>query len=70
MNSIRVFDLVSAMSGSGPAFATDTLAFYMFQSTFGAYRFSLGAAIGAFMIILSGFLVAPYLLSMRRETER
>jgi hypothetical protein len=42
----------------------------MFQSTFGAYRFSLGAAIGAFMIILSGFLVAPYLLSMRRETER
>jgi glucose/mannose transport system permease protein len=70
MNSIRVFDLVSAMSGSGPAFATDTLAFYMFQSTFGAYRFSLGAAIGAFMIILSGFLVVPYLLSMRRETER
>jgi glucose/mannose transport system permease protein len=70
MNSIRVFDLVSAMSGSGPAFATDTLAFYMFQSTFGAYRFSLGAAIGAFMIILSAFLVGPYLLSMRRETER
>jgi glucose/mannose transport system permease protein len=35
MNSIRVFDLVSAMSGSGPAFATDTLAFFMFQSTLG-----------------------------------
>lgn len=70
MNSIRVFDLISAMSGSGPAFATDTLAFFMFQSTFGAYRYSLGAAIGAFMIILSMFLVVPYLLSMRREVER
>ena len=70
MNSIRVFDLVSAMSGSGPAFATDTLAFYMFQSTFGAYRYSLGAAIGSFMIILSAFLVIPYMFSMRGEVER
>lgn len=70
MNSIRVFDLVSAMSGSGPAFATDTLAFFMFQSTFGAYRYSLGAAIGAFMIFLSAFLVIPYLRSMRGEVER
>ncbi len=70
MNSIRVFDLVSAMSGSGPAFATDTLAFYMFQSTFGAYRYSLGAAIGSFMIFLSAFLIVPYLMSMRGEVER
>lgn len=70
MNSIRVFDLVSAMSGSGAALATDTLAFFMFQTTFGMYRYSLGAAIGAFMIILSGFLVVPYLLSMRGEVER
>jgi glucose/mannose transport system permease protein len=70
MNSIRVFDLVSAMSGSGAAFSTDTLAFFMFQSTFGAYRYSLGAAIGAFMILLSAFLVIPYLRSMRGEVER
>jgi ABC-type sugar transport system permease subunit len=70
MNSIRVFDLTSAMSGSGPAFATDTLAFHMFQITYGAYRFSLGATIGAFMIILSAFLVVPYLRSMRQEVER
>ena len=70
MNSIRVFDLVSAMSGSGPAFATDTLAFNMFQSTFGAYRYSLGAAIGSFMIILSAFLVIPYIFSMRGEVEQ
>jgi glucose/mannose transport system permease protein len=70
MNSIRVFDLVSAMSGSGAALATDTLAFFMFQTTFGMYRYALGAAIGAFMIILSAFLVVPYLLSMRGEVEQ
>lgn len=70
MNSIRVFDLVSAISGSGPGFSTDTLALNMFQTTFGAYRFSLGAAIGAFMLILALFLVVPYLMSMRQEAER
>jgi hypothetical protein len=42
----------------------------MFQTTFGAYRYSLGAAIGAFMMILSGFLVVPYLRSMRQEIEQ
>jgi glucose/mannose transport system permease protein len=70
MNSIRVFDVLASMGGSGPAFATDTLAFFMFQSTFGAYRYSLGAAIGAFMILLSAFLIVPYLMSMRGEVER
>lgn len=70
MNSIRVFDLVAAMGGSGPAFATDTLAFHMFQVTYGANRFALGAAIGTFMILLSAFLVIPYLRSLRGEVER
>ena len=58
------------MGGSGPAFTTDTLGFHMVQITFGAYRFSLGAAIGAFMIFLAAFLVIPYLRSMRGEVER
>lgn len=70
MNSIRVFDLVSALGAPGPGNAIDSLALNMFQTTFGAYRFSLGAAIGSFMLILAIFLVVPYLMSMQRETER
>ena len=70
MNSIRVFDLVAGMGGSGAAYATDTLAFNMFQMTFQANRFALGAALAAFMIILSAFLVVPYLRSIRHEVER
>jgi glucose/mannose transport system permease protein len=70
MNSIRVFDLVAAIGGSGAGFSTDTLALYMFQTTFSAYRFSQGAAIGAFMILLAAFLVVPYVKSMQQETER
>ena len=42
----------------------------MYQATFGQYRFSLGAALGFFMIFLSLFLVVPYLRSMRLEVER
>lgn len=68
MNSIRVFDLVTMLSG--PAFTTDTLGFHMYQSTFGMYRFSIGAAIGFFMLFLAIFLVVPYLRSMRLEVER
>ena len=68
MNSIRVFDLVTMLGG--PTFTTDTLGFHMYQATFGQYRFSLGAAIGFFMIFLSTFLVVPYLRSMGHEVER
>lgn len=68
MGSIRTFDLVTILSG--PAFSTDTMAFHMYQSIFGQYRFSLAASIGFFMIILSLFLVIPYLRSMRDEVER
>jgi glucose/mannose transport system permease protein len=68
MNSIRVFDLVTLLHG--PAFTADTLAFHMYQSTFGLYRFAMGATVGFFMIFLSLFLVVPYLRSMQFEAER
>jgi len=70
MNAIRVFDLISAIGGSGAGNALDTLSLNMFQTTFGANRFSLGAAIGSFMLILAVLLVVPYLMSIRQETEQ
>jgi glucose/mannose transport system permease protein len=70
MASIRVFDIVTVMSGTGRAFSTDMLSTHMFELMFTANRFSLAAVIGAFMIILSAFLVVPYLLSVRKEQER
>ncbi len=70
MGAIRAFDIVAAMSGSGQAFSTDTLAFHMFEQTFLANRYSLSAVIGAVMILLSVFLVIPYLISTRKEVEQ
>ena len=68
MGSIRTFDLVVVLQG--PAFSTDMLAFHMYQATFGLYRFSLGATIGFFMILLSALLVGPYLRSMGGALEQ
>ncbi len=70
MNSIRVFDIIAALGGPGPGNSIDSLALNMFQTTFGAYRFSLGAAISSVMLILALFLVIPYLMSMQQEAER
>jgi glucose/mannose transport system permease protein len=68
--SLRLFDLPASMTGSGPAFATDTPAFFMFQTTFQQYRYSTGAAIGVVLLVLAVVLIVPYLLSIRDEVER
>ncbi len=70
MGAIRAFDIIAAMSGSGQAFSTDTLALHMFEQTFLADRYSLSAVIGAVMIIISSVLVVPYLISTRKEVEQ
>ncbi len=40
--SLRVFDLTASMTQSGPAFADDTPAYFMFQTTFQSNHFSQG----------------------------
>jgi glucose/mannose transport system permease protein len=69
MGSIRVFDL-PAVIGTGAAFGTDAMAFYMFSLTFTSLRYALGATIACVMMILSAVLVVPYLRSMHREAEQ
>jgi glucose/mannose transport system permease protein len=68
--SLRLFDLPASMTSSGPAFATDSPAFFMFQTTFQQYKYSQGAAIGVVMLILALGLIVPYFLSIKDEVER
>lgn len=68
--SLRLFDLTASMTSSGPAYADDTLAFHMFQTTFQQYKYSQGAAIAVTMLVLAILLVLPYLRSIRAEVER
>jgi glucose/mannose transport system permease protein len=67
MLSIKLFDLVASMTGSGPAFADDTLGFNMYQLAFSSNRFSLSAAVAVVMILISTVLLVPYLMSAERK---
>ncbi|MDR5682675.1 MAG: sugar ABC transporter permease [Armatimonadota bacterium] len=67
--SLKIFDLVAAMSKRGPGFATDVPAYFMFETTFHADRFAEGAAIAVVMLVSVSVLIVPYLVgSMRRES--
>ncbi len=64
--ALRTFDLVLALSGQGPAFATDVPALFMFVTTFQGIHFSQGAAISIVMLLGVSALVVPYLVHRRR----
>jgi glucose/mannose transport system permease protein len=66
--SLKIFDLVYAMSGSGPAFATDFPGIFMFETTFRGNRYAQGASISIIMLLMVALVVVPYLVNtFRRE---
>lgn len=68
--SLKIFDLVFAMTGSGPRFSTDVPGMYMFETTFRGNHFAEGGAISMIMLLAVAALVIPYLrYGLRRETE-
>jgi len=69
--SLKIFDLVSSMTGPGPAFATDVPAYYMFDTVFRGNHFARGAAIAIILLLSVAVLVVPYLISnMRTKVKR
>jgi glucose/mannose transport system permease protein len=66
--SLKIFDLIFAMTGSGPGFATDVPGIFVFDMTFKATRYNLGAAASVVMLVLVSLVIVPYLWSnMRRR---
>jgi glucose/mannose transport system permease protein len=68
--SLKIFDLVYAMTGSGPAFSTDVPGVFMFETTFRGNRFAEGAALSVFMLVLVALLVVPYLSYTLKQEAR
>lgn len=69
-SSLKVFDLLYAMTGPGPNFVTDLPALDMFDTTFSADAFAQGAAIAIVLLILVMAFVVPYLISTLRQEAR
>jgi glucose/mannose transport system permease protein len=65
--SLKIFDLIFAMSGSGPGFATDVPGIFVYEQTFRATRYDLGAAASIVMLVMVAFVIVPYLARSLKE---
>ena len=59
--SLKSFDLVYAMVGQGPGFATDVPGIFVFEQTFRALKYNTGAAASVVMLLLVAAVMIPYL---------
>jgi glucose/mannose transport system permease protein len=68
--SLKIYDLVVAMTGPGPGFATDVPAYFMWDTTFRGNRFAQGSSIATILLLMVAALIIPYLIySIRTEAE-
>jgi glucose/mannose transport system permease protein len=67
--SLKIFDLVYTMTGTGPGFATDVPAIFVFEMMFKATRYNLASAAAIFMLVAVGCVVIPYLISSFKESD-
>jgi glucose/mannose transport system permease protein len=65
--SLKIFDLIFAMTGVGPGFATDVPGIFVFEMTFKATRYNLGAAASVIMLLLVCVIIVPYLWTNLRK---
>lgn len=67
--SLKIFDLIYAMSGSGIGFSTDMPGIFVYETMYKALRYPLGAAASIFMLVAVCLVVLPYLLRFNKGTE-
>lgn len=68
--SLKIYDLIVAMTGPGPGFSCDVPAYFMWETTFHANRFAQGAAIAIILLLMVSLLIVPYLIyNLRREAQ-
>ena len=59
--SLKIFDLIFAMSGKGPGFATDVPGIFVYEMIFRAQRYNFGAAAAIVMLVGVSIVIVPYL---------
>ncbi|MBA2874531.1 carbohydrate ABC transporter permease [Thermaerobacillus caldiproteolyticus] len=64
--SLKIFDLIYAMTGPGANFVTDVPGVYMFETTFRGNYYANGAAIAIIMLLSVALFIVPYLISSRK----
>ena len=67
IDSFRVFDIIFVMTRGGPADATKTLSFYVYQESFAFLRAGSGASYAVIVALMSAMLIAAYIFLLRRQ---
>lgn len=65
--SLKIFDLIYAMTGPGSLFVTDMPSMDMFNTTFQGNHYAQGAAIAIVLLILVALFIVPYLATALRQ---
>ncbi|MDX1655034.1 MAG: sugar ABC transporter permease [Candidatus Competibacteraceae bacterium] len=65
--AIKSFDLIMALTGGGPGFATDVPATFMYAYAFTRSQIGLGAASAMMMLMMVAAIIVPYLYSELRK---
>ncbi|MGC3965684.1 MAG: sugar ABC transporter permease [Rhodocyclaceae bacterium] len=68
--AIKSFDLVMALTGGGPGFATDLPATFMYAFSFTRNQIGLGAASSIIMLMIVVSVVVPFMYSELRRSDR
>ena len=68
--SLKVYDLIVAMTGPGIGFSCDVPAYYMWVAAFHDNRFAYGSAIAIIILIAVSVFIVPYLIyNLRKEAH-
>ena len=65
--SMKVYDIIYAMTGGGPANSTQTLSTWMVSQTFTFSNFGIGTAISTIMVLVMMVIIVPYVSMMSKD---
>jgi len=67
IGAMKVFDLVLVMTKGGPAFSTEVLGYYVFETAFRSGHFGYGSAIAVVMFVVVFVIAYTYVKCVRIE---
>lgn len=67
---MKVYDLIFAMTGGGPAESTEVLASWMYYQTFTFANVGIGSAISWILIVISLIVIIPYVWFTTKREEQ
>ena len=66
IEALKVFDIIYVMTRGGPANATKTLSFFVYQESFGFNRVGSGASYALIIVLIAMVFVAAYVKLLKR----